>query len=776
MSLLAIPSGSSGNAGEAGFYPLNINQSLRFNDDDSAYLSRTPASAGNRKTWTWSGWVKRGNLGSDQFIFTTGTTTGSQGLYFNFNSDDKLNVGDYSSGYIWQKITSAVYRDVSSWYHIVISYNTTEATASDRIKLYVNGQRITAFSTDSNPSLNYDGYINGTAYPHGLGRFGGYDGAYLDGYLAEVHFTDGTAYTADDFGEFKSGVWVAKTPSVTYGTNGFHLAFADSAAIGDDTSGEGNDWAPNNFTASDVVTDSPTNNFAVFSPIDSLVGSVTDGNLQASTATSGSAKVKATFAIPQSGKWYFEITPTSSGNFSYVGIADGDANAANSVLYKAQDGTKRIDGAFTSYGATYTNNDVIGVAVNSDDGEVTFYKNNTSQGVISYSLEGKDLRPMVSDSSSSVSVTFTADFGQQDFTYTPPSGYLALSTANLPAPAIDPAQQASPADYFNTVLYTGDGNDDRSITGVGFQPDFVWFKQRSATRSHLLVDAIRGATQRLKSDTTDAEDTFADGCQAFESDGFQIGTNNTVNVSGGSYVAWNWKAGGTGVSNTDGTITSTVSANTESGFSIVSYTGNGSFSATVGHGLGQVPDLVIVKARTLTRNWCIKHKDLSSDKNLSFSTAAEAGPFGNGGLADLTSSSTFGFNGVSTLLSSNNNGDNYIAYCFHSVEGFSKFGSYTGNGSADGPFVYTGFRPAFILVKRTDSTASWGIFDATRNTFNAFTKALELNSSIAEVTATFGDMLSNGFKWRYTGAQNQSGGTYIYMAFAENPFKYANAR
>ncbi len=354
--------------------------------------------------------------------------------------------------------------------------------------------------------------------------------------------------------------------------------------------------------------------------------------------------------------------------------------------------------------------------------------------------------------------------------------YLSLSTANLPDPVIDPAQGSSPEDYFNTVLYTGNGSTN-AITGVGFQPDFVWTKYRSQAGSHSLADVIRGGTKVLRSDLTDAEATRASHIQSFDSDGFTLGADGTSNLNGRTCVSWNWKANGTGVSNTDGSITSTVSANTTSGFSIVSYSGNGTAGATVGHGLDQKPQLFILKARNGVREWPVYSETLGATKFLllngtnAATTAVQ--PFNN----------TEPTNQVFTVGSSNSANDsalNYIAYCFHSVEGFSKFSSYVGNGSSDGPFVYTGFRPAFVMVKKTDGAGvdGWTITDTNRDPINVADQRIQAQSSSAEAgDVDLVDFLSNGFKIRYNGQMNnQSGTTYIYMAFAENPFKYSNAR
>ena len=329
-----------------------------------------------------------------------------------------------------------------------------------------------------------------------------------------------------------------------------------------------------------------------------------------------------------------------------------------------------------------------------------------------------------------------------------------------------------PSDYFNTKLYTGTGAT-QSITGVGFQPDWVWIKQRDTIRFHYIFDSIRGATKKLHSNSTDAESTLSTTLTSFDSDGYTVETDAGVNQSSGTYASWNWLASNTTASNTNGSITSTVSANTTSGFSIVSFTGNGTAGATVGHGLGKKPDIIIEKNRVTTGgyNWNVYSSALgatyigSLNGTSSFTTAG-ATIYWN----DTEPTSNVFYLGSSGQ--SNTNGAGYIAYCFTSIKGFSKFGSYTGNGSTDGTFVYTGFKPAWVMIKRTDSAQQWGIMDNKRNTFNPMNAPLFAEDFQAESSSAFNnfDILSNGMKMK-TGDQwtNASGGTYIYMAFAEEP-------
>ncbi len=326
-----------------------------------------------------------------------------------------------------------------------------------------------------------------------------------------------------------------------------------------------------------------------------------------------------------------------------------------------------------------------------------------------------------------------------------------------------------PTDYFNTVLFSGN-ETARSITGVGFQPDWVWIKDRSQSYNHHLFDSVRGATKRLKSDVADAESTNAQTLTAFGSDGFSLGTDNATNGNGSNVVSWNWLAGGSASSNTDGDITSSVSANTTAGFSIVSYTGTGS-TDTIGHGLGAKPSVILVKKRNGSANWYMYHHKNTSAPETDFltlnSTAATSDNANNWNDTE-PASSVFSVGASGTT---NPSSGTMIAYCFAEKQGYSKFGSYTGNGNADGPFIYTGFKPAWVLQKNISATQGWQLQDNKREGYNGDNDLLQPHDSAAESGVNRIDILSNGFKVITTDAgQNSSGATYIYMTFAESPF------
>lgn len=531
----------------------NITDSLRFRRSANAYLSRTPASTGNRKTFTFSLWFKGKGYytGNDHLIGVNTSSTSYARVYYGASGDNYLRVNQYVGGVNLDLRTTQVLRDPSAWYHLVVAFDTTQATASNRIKMYLNGEQITSFATATYPSQNFDTLFN-TTNEHRIGTLGanfnvGYE---FDGYMTEVNFVDGQALTPSDFGETNDdGVWSPKKYTGTYGTNGFYL----------------------------------------------------------------------------------------------------------------------------------------------------------------------------------------------------------------------PMKETTQATGFNTVLYTGK-RPSQSITGVGFSPDLVWLKSRDLNALHAVFDTVRGANQRLRTNDTVAEDTSVV-LPSFDADGFTLGDDYSSNNTGNSFVAWCWDAGSSTVSNTDGTITSTVRANPASGFSVVTYTGTGS-SGTVGHGLGSTPDMIIVKRRNAVDSWFCYHSALTTDNYMLLNgTNAVQSLSGYWG---TPSSTTFG----AVYGGTNTSGGTYVAYCFSEVAGYSKFGSYTGNGSTSGPTVTTGFKPAFVMLKRTDSTSSWIIFDNTRDVGDFVSTALNPDVSNSEFVGTSANaaitFTDNGFQLVGTGgAANASGGTYIYMAFAD---------
>jgi hypothetical protein len=778
----------------------NINRSLRFRSSASAYLNRTLGSP-SRTTNTISCWVKRGNLTSSYgpLYFATNWNSG-----VNFEGSggavpDSIQILDASnsagSTYYVDIRTSQVFRDPSAWYHLVIVYDTTNATSSDRIRLYVNGARVTNFQTATYPSQNQQLNLFAPSEPWRIGSRGWGSVFYLDGYMAEFNYIDGQALTPSSFGAYDTnGVWQPKKYTGTYGTNGFYLPFSNTTStttLVADSSGNGNNWTPNNIsltagTTYDSMIDSPTvsvtsSNYAVLNPLDKgSDATLIDGNLSMYTPTSGGSAfvVRSSIAIPRSGKWYWEGSSVSlngnpANNAIFGVIAQSSAltsylgSTSTGYGYYANNGNKYNNGSATAYGATYTSTDIIGVAFDADAGTLTFYKNNVSQGTAFTGLTGTTYFAAVGNGGSSASI----NFGQRPFSYTPPTGFNALNTYNLPAPSI-----ANGAQYMAATTYTGNGTNGRVITTSLNEVGLAWIKLRSGIDDHRIANIVTGGNKHLKSNTTDAESTGTTIIQGFSGNTFTVGTDTSVNANGSTYVAWGWAANGTGVTNNSGTITSTVSANPTAGFSIVTYTGTGA-NATVGHGLGVAPSMIIFKVRSNgTYGWYCYHTSIGATNHLVLNTTAASSASSTLFNDTVPTSSVMS---VGTSNGTNQSGQTYVAYCFAAVSGYSSMGSFTGNGSADGPFIFTNFRPRWVMFKNASSSpTNWFIFDTSRDTYNVAYQRLFPSTSDQEYTnANTLDFLSNGFKIRDSSAAwNGSGNTIIYAAFAESPFKISRAR
>ena len=780
-----------------------IDQSLVFDSAGGPYLHRTPGSASNQRTWTFSAWIK-GNF-TDSYVF--GAYDNSSGNDANYGliwfEGNALNYQGWSTKY---RVTNRVLRDPAAWYHIIVAQDTTDSTADDRVKIYINGVQQTSFSTANNPSQDADLAFN-KANQHRVGSINISGATSFAGLMAEVHFVDGSQLTPSDFGETHAvtGQWVPKKYTGSYGTNGFYLKFV-SGALGTDSSGEGNNYTAVNLDNYDSVPDTPTNNFCTGNPLVYRAGvtkpTFTQGNLKLAFASAGGSATKIGGTIPvTSGKWYFEVYVTDLVTYLIIGIADLSwfEGTPNSLIGYTYDGSLVRYGTTTSSESSYTDGDIIGIAYDLDGSTMKCYKNGTLEGTISGTWSNTSMPvPAVQGNTSDVvfwsfgqNPTFnnsTTAGGYSDgngvgnFKYAVPSGYLALCSANLPAPTI-----TKPTDHFNTILYTGNDTDDRTLTGVGFQPDWVWIKTRNATNYHNLFDAVRGVSRVIYSNNTDAEVVTSDpnnSLVAFTSDGFTVDDSSAytdLNSSSHTYVAWNWKANGSGSTNDDGATDSTVSVNTTAGFSIVTFTMPSSGQTTYGHGLGAVPDCIIARPRGSTGNWSVWVKPPmdSTDDYLQLNTTAAQGSYSTVWGAAVPTSSVFGAT-VGGLVPASTTG---VAYCFAEVAGYSRFGTYKGNGSADGPFVYTGFKPAWVVMKRTDDTSSWEVLDNKRQAYAGNKRYLDLDLNLAATeNATNGtalDFLSNGFKHRdgvSTGTKNVDGATYLYIAFAEFPFKYSNAR
>ena len=910
-----------------------IERSVRLDSGDSSYLTKTFASAGNRRTWTWSGWMKR--TGTWGYFLGAGNATNDR-MDFRFNTDGQIALfsRNGTSTSRADLRTEASFRDFGAWYHVVIAFDASNDIVEDRIKIYANGVNQPLIVTKA--VANVDHHINNT-----LGDYLGTrmdQAVFLDANLADVHFIDGQALDATDFGELDdNNVWQPKEYEGTYGANGYHLDFLDNssdAALGTDISGNDNDWTPFNLTANapDEITSitfshsanytsafsmifyairvngtpvvlssaeaeaqtelgatasvqeccvgnmfdgSLNNRFVVgppssytatktftwtpatplsmtdkievytqtsngsgamavaindlpprdftpfgdigwydigqnqyFSEIDSMIDSPTDyeassgnnggnyctwnplyssyattslssGNLDSSLQFTNGATlpyVVGTFAV-SSGQWYWEVSLTGKSNdteyigFMASGSKTGEAWAFEDIGAYFSDGRLAVGTTPSSYGTAYTTGDVIGVALDADSDNLTFYKNGVSQGTVYVGTNLASYRPFISTNGTTVAQLASTNFGQRPFLY-PLSGYKSLCTTNLPDPVI-----ANGSTAMDVALYTGT-NNTQSVTGLDFNPDLVWLKARSEVRSNHLFDAVRGATKFLKSDGTDNETTDADTLTSFNADGFSLGSSSKTNNNTQTYVGWTWDAGDSTVLNTDGTADALVRANPSTGFSIIKVSGvTPGNDGTVGHGLNAVPDMILEKAISTDSAWNVRHSGLPSWTSLMYLNYPSAYQelAGSWNVTDPTAQ-TLSFDWDYTLGASTTDA---IFFVWTAIEGYSAFGSYEGNGSADGTFVYTGMRPAWLMIKKINAPDGWMIYDNQRSPFNPAISRLQADEGYGEYTGNVVglDFLSNGFKIRTSDDDtNASGSTYIYACFASHPFKSARAK
>ena len=766
---------------DAAAVPANITKSLRFNGADAAYLHRTPSSAGNRKTWTFSTWCKISAPGQAEIIFNAqnGTTQNFANNFWILFDAGVLSVGDGSTDFLY----SQTLRDPSAWYHIVVACDTTQSSASDRLKIYINGVEAN-YTGDSRSSIsqNSDTAINST-YMHRIGDSGSYH-AYLDAYLTDVYFIDGSALNATSFGAFDdNGVWQASGFTGGYGSNGFHLLdFANESTVGHDSSDNNNDFTAVNISTTagagnDVLFDVPMNgdqsdtgaggevsgNYCCLNPLHrGLSGNATatNGNLVWGGSDNNHHTIAGTFGV-SSGKWYWEATMTATPtNYIGLGMCKADHTFTNIIPGYDEDtaftiyntaGRYYYNSTSTSaYGTSWTTGDVIGVRY--DEGAVYFYKNGTIMNASPILTLTGTWCPMFHTYDTG---QWTVNFGQRPFVHSAPTNHKPLCTALLPTATVPDG-----SDYFDTKLWTGNGST-QSITSLEFSPDWVWIKNRGSVENHSLNDTVRGANKQIQSSTSTAETTHSNQLTSFDSSGFSLGSSSQVNENNVAHVAWCWDAGSSTVTNTSGSVNSSVRANPTAGFSIAAFTVSSDGNVTVGHGLGAVPEFIIVKRRTGSEDWYVHHTSLASDKMLKLNST------GVGFNSDVGNSTL-----TNTLFNHAANAGDHIAYCFTSVAGYSAFGSYKGNGSSDGSFVNTGFRPALVLQKRSDSADNWTIHDSTREPVNDVGLYLIPNDTTAEQDGNRRDFLSNGFKLRTSSSGvNASGGTYIWAAFAENPFQ-----
>ena len=817
-----------GAAGAVGDY--EIEKSLIFNSTDSTRLQRTFGSNSSDTTKTLSFWVKRGQIGGTQTLFST-TSDGYIESRLDFLSDGTLQFNDRDAGSGTSDIikrTNKRYKDIASWYHIVLIIDTTNGTAADRVRLYTNGVRDTSLLDDNTPAQNYAVSFHRSSVTNFIGSNN--TNQYCDVYLAEIHFLDGTIKEPDKFGETNAdtGQWVPiEYTEGGYGNNGFHLKFTDNSnttatTLGADSTGTGHNWTCDNFATADAVIDTPSNNFCTFNAAVQNINLTFRQGLTRVDLGDAHKTAYTTFGV-NSGKWYWEGLAVAGSNDKHViGVSDvrnsgnKQLQYTNYLLGQTTNTNAQGDAVSVYYddfwknGSTFdtgaiadnlTNGEIVGIAMDLDNHKVWFshkgvWANGSATNSTTFDASnhdttlttGETYQPAFSGETSN----WQANFGQDgtfagaltaqgnkdsegigDFYYPVPSGFKALCSKNLPEPTI-----LKGTTYFNSVEYTGNDADGHAITGVGFQPDLVWIKDRGDTNHHRVYDSVRGVNAALLTSATNTEDQYATYGQfeSFDTDGFTvgIGTGNSsqrgeATNSAELHVAWCWKEAAA------------------AGMDIISYTGTGSNPQTRAHSLGVAPEMIIVKSRSGTdgdEHWAVYHHRNQTTTASSAQYWARLNT--NGAFEDLAMwNDTAPTSSVFTTQNhaiSNANTKTFIAYAFAGVEGYSKFGRYIGTGQQDGPFIYTGFQPQFLLVKKVAS-AYWHIHDNIRNKFNPRNAPLYPNATpadeyynLANAASLVVDFHANGFKpWTTHGEYNADGEPYIYAAFAEYPFKYSNA-
>ena len=801
-----------------------IQRSLRFDGGDSPKMTRTFGTNTSNTTKTISFWLKRSKLGSGgmQNIFCTALSGYIEGR-LRINTDDTLQLEDRdaangtSDG---RRQTTAKLRDTSSWYHIMLVLDSTLGTEADRAKIYINGTQA-AISADRTISQNYSfSFFRGSAENY-IGE-GTNEGSQLDGYLAEINFIDGQALDPSYFGftDPVTGIWMPKRYEGTYGNNGFYLDFSDNTSattLGIDKSPNGNDFTLSNLGTIDSTKDSPTNNYCNLNPSNTTDVTFSVNNFKGVFGNSNARTTMGTIGL-KSGKWYYEVYYNSATSDALcIGFANAEyspthyqGNVTDAFAKTDNIGYYGAGGGFIYYAAgtrtseftseDFTAGDIIGVAADFDKNEIYFYKNGSvvsSANPYSYTFVDKDYLPCISNLTSGGGQTFTVNFGHDssfdgvktaqgntdengdgDFYYPVPSGFKTICSRNV-SPPTSPII-TKPQRHFDTLLYTGTGSSN-IVEGLEFQPDLVWVKGReTAGYEHMLIDSVRGGTKSLITNDTDSESTHGGRSMTFYPNGVRWNSDSgNCNANGEDYVLWCWKGGGAAVSNSDGTITSSISVNQEAGFSIVSYTGNGTAGATVGHGLGKKPAWILLIRRDSADNRYIYHQLMNQGSNpeqyyseLNF----HAGANDSNKIHNDTAPTTSVFS-LSNDNASNGNTYPYIAYCWTEIPGYSKFGEYRANGvDTNGPYTHLGFRPAWVMIKSMSlSNSDWTIFDNKRNTVNPANIHLAANQSHADGSDTYEvvDFLADGF--RVTGLSgsainyNTSYPHLLYMAFAEQP-------
>jgi len=837
----------SGPAGSSTWFGLDeyqITHSVRFEDGSyhtsPTYMHRTPAADGNLDKFTFSAWVKLTEVrGGTMPLFAAGTN-GSNYSRITFISSNKLTFHIYDgSNFLASYKSTAVFKDFGAWYHFVVAVDTTQSTNTNRVKLYANGELLAVEGGGDliHPDQNQDTHFNDATYKNWLGSEPGGDGAY-SGYMAEVNYIDGAQLAPTVFGESDPTYnhWKPIEYTGTYGTNGFYLDFKDASNLGNSQKGLLTDFTEEVLVATDQMIDTPTNNFCTLNPNDRHVQNNTvhalEGNLRIDFNSDDGASSMGSTMAPSSGKWYYEFLGTTADASPMFGFSLANANLKDERAFNVQ-GSYQYNPNGRIYGnetydqeTTWNNGDVMAVALDLDNGEIHFAKNNTWQNSGDPATRANPvftgLGPRSSASVGDPSTRYVptvgsggsawdgvVNYGQDssfggnktgqnkggggdDFYYEPPNGYHSLSTKNLPPPVVIPDEN------FGIVSYTGNGGSPENvISGLKFKPGLVNIRD-NASASSTWVDGLRGSARYFATDSAGAEGNRSIGVKRFigpANGGFALGDNNgtsgnNMNKSGRVYTAWCWNyglagatgpgtGGGTSVTLTnEGNVDSVIRANVLAGQGVVTYTGDDAPGVAIGIAASAdfatfgVPHMFYIKNRGVGDNWYVYHRGTGNTKHFHLNTTdnASTSPSAWANYGPLT-----GRIFVHAAGDTNTNGETYAGYIFSSKDGYSEMGSYFGNGSDDGTFVYTGFQPKMILLKANGGTENWRCFDTLRSPVNQASLQSIWSTTSAQQDETGLDFLSNGFKLRDDDAhQNGDDVQYIYMAFAEIPFKYAN--
>lgn len=729
--------------------------------------------------WTYSCWIKRSLLGTVQILLNA-----AAGSEIGFTAADKIRFTTATG----DLLTTAILRDCSGWYHIVVATDTSQATASDRVNIYINGLKITDYDTETYMDQNEVTDFLELA-PHTLGANES-DTEEFDGYMAEFVLIDGTQYNASDFGENQQGIWIPKEVSgLEFGTTGTWLDFENSADLGNDNSENANDWTETNFGEDHQVTDTPEDNYATLDWNNKRsLAALRESGLRPISGVASWYLTGSTFLL-KTGKWYWEMDIGSSNNVD-TGVVAMDHHSGDLIKINYYTGQPAFGYSIMarrgaapprfsiSNNAVLTDdvnlpepasNDILQVAYDAETGEIWFGVNNTwgdwgsgvgdpANGINpAYTVPDVELYDMVPAAGAYINNDSMVNFGQRTFAYTPPTGFSAVSTSNLAEPDfIEPTSEQS-----NVIIYEGTGAEN-SLTGVGFQPDLVWIKNRDAGDSHMIFDSVRGVNLFWESDSPDIEGDDAQSLKSFDPSGFTVGTNVAVNTNNEKYVAFCLKKGA------------------EYGFDIQTYEGTGVAHAE-SHDLGAVPELMIVKNRDFARGGRVYHHYAltKADPETDFAYLDTYAAFADDVSVWNDTAPTSTHFTVGTSNGTNRNNDNLVAYLWRSIPGYSKAFVYKGNGNINGPYVYCGFKPRWVLIKCRSSNGSWWLIDTERSKHNPIAQLSQAEEPDDELTGSlyYINAFSNGLKiTNTTGGTNGNGQFVVGIAFAEQSFKYNNAR